>query len=89
MYFSEYMSPVGNLLLQSDGEYLTGLWIGRESPREQSEDEVVHKTKLWLDSYFRGENPVVEVPIKLRGTEFQRQVWKLLLEMVGNKIMTY
>lgn len=89
MNFTEYISPVGNILLQSDGEHLTGLWIGRENSREQAEDSVIKKTKLWLDSYFRGENPAVEIPIKLHGTEFQQQVWKILQEIPYGQIRTY
>ena len=89
MYFAEYVSPIGRLLLQSDGEHLTGLWIGRESPREQMEDAIIHKTKLWLDSYFRGENPTVEIPIKLHGTLFQQQIWELLREIPYGQVRTY
>ena len=55
LHFAEYDSPVGKLLLRSNGSALTGLWIGRELPQKAQEDAVVRKAVLWLDSYFRGE----------------------------------
>ena len=89
MRFAEYESPVGKLLLRSNGEVLTGLWIGREADAPLEEDPVLMKTKQWLDAYFRGERPTIEVPVALEGTAFQRVVWDLLLKIPYGKTCTY
>ena len=81
MYYSEYTSPVGTLLLTCREEGLTGLWMNREAPRElcrQDDHPVFRKTKLWLDAYFRGEKPPVTVALCPEGTAFRQQVWQLL-----------
>ena len=89
MRFAEYESPVGKLLLRSNGEALTGLWIGREAEASLEEDPVLMKTKQWLDAYFRGERPTMEIPVAMEGTAFQRVVWNLLLKIPYGKTCTY
>ena len=88
-YFAEYDSPVGKLLLRSNGSALTGLWIGRELPQKAQEDAVVRKAVLWLDSYFRGEAPPVTVPVVPEGTAFQMLVWELLQSIPYGETRTY
>lgn len=89
MHFAEYASPVGKLLLQSNGGALTGLWIGRETPENPEEDEVLKRAKRWLDAYFRGENPAMDLPLAPEGTEFQKQVWQLLGQIPYGQVTTY
>ena len=81
MYYSEYTSPVGTLLLTCREEGLTGLWMNREAPRElcrRDAHPVFLEAKQWLDGYFRGENPPVTVALCPEGTPFRQQVWQLL-----------
>lgn len=89
MYFAEYDSPVGRLALHSDGKALTHLLFDREETRPQSEDAVLRETKLWLDAYFRGEEPPLEIPMAPVGTAFQKLVWELLLEIPYGQTSTY
>ena len=65
-YKSTYQSPVGIIILTSDGTYLTGLWFKtsrflnlREFTDEQvnNELEIFNITKMWLNRYFAGERP--------------------------------
>lgn len=89
MYISEYESSIGKLLLQSNGEALTGLWIGGETDQPLGEDGVLCKARQWLDSYFRGENPPVDIPLSPEGTAFQKQVWQLLRDIPWGETRTY
>lgn len=89
MHFAEYNSPVGKLLLRSDGEALTGLWIGRETEAPLSEDEVLRRAGEWLDGYFRGEDEAVDFPLAPQGTAFQKRVWALLLTIPHGQVTTY
>ena len=90
MYAAEYSSPVGNLLLTCRGEGLTGIWYDREFPREAQKDHpILQQTKLWLDGYFRGEDPEFAVPVLPEGTAFQKQVWKLLQTIPYGSTKTY
>lgn len=92
MYFLEYDSPIGKLLLTCDGEGLTGLWMDREPPKDGTEQQnhpVLRKARQWLDAYFRGENPLIDFPVTPEGTSFQRQVWQILLTIPYGKTRTY
>jgi len=88
-YFREYLSPLGPLLLISDGENLTGLYLNRGVPGEEAKLPVFTQTILWLDAYFLGQSPAWLPPLKLEGTEFQKQVWRCLLAIPFGKTRTY
>lgn len=81
MYFTEYDSPIGRLLLTCREEGLTGLWMNRapsEDDCRRQDHPVFQETIKWLDSYFRGKDLPVTVPLCLEGTPFRQQVWQLL-----------
>lgn len=91
MYCSYYDSPVGKLLLTCREEGLTGIWFDRAIPADTKRENhpILQQTKQWLDAYFRGENPSIDMPVLPEGTAFQQQVWKLLLEIPYGKTRTY
>ena len=92
MYFTEYSSPVGNLLLTCREEGLTGLWMNREPSAgflRRDDHPVLQKTKKWLDAYFCGENPVMDIPLCPEGTPFRQQVWQLLLTIPYGESRSY
>ena len=53
------------------------------------EDKILEDTKKWLDLYFSGEEPNFTPALKLRGTEFRREVWKILLEIHYGETLSY
>lgn len=91
-YYTEYPSPVGTLLLTTDGESLTGLWMDIAPPAMAEENKghpVLQKASRWLDDYFRGEEPEIDFPLNPAGTSFQKQVWQILLTIPWGKVRTY
>lgn len=94
MFYTELESPVGKLLLVSDGENLTGLFMERESrifsQWQRREDlPVFCAARRWLDAYFAGEAPKETVPLKLEGTAFQTRIWEILLTIPYGETRTY
>ena len=92
IYFAEMDSPVGVLLLTADESGLTGIRMDRNAPPggTRKEDHLpLQAAKLWLDAYFRGEDPDIKVPLNLKGTPFQRQIWQLLLTIPFGETRTY
>src|SRR5690554_4738950 len=83
-YYSYYASPVGELLLASDGSALTLVSFpeGRAARQPEADwmrrngwfDQVKHQ----LAAYFAGELMDFDLPLASRGTEFQQRVWKAL-----------
>ena len=91
-YYAVYESPVGRILLRSDGESLTGLELREDAAQcgENREDlPIFRRAKGWLDGYFRGENPSADLPVKLSGTPFQQAVWEILREIPYGETRTY
>lgn len=92
-----YDSPLGQLTMKSDGESLVGLWFGgqqsgAEVPAAAHGEKalpVFSETAHWLDLYFNGERPDFTPPLSLRGSDFRREVWKLLFAIPYGKTTTY
>lgn len=94
VFFTEYPSPIGRLLLTSDGDSLTGLWMESQAcPFSQMErcDQLplFRPVRQWLDAYFRGESPAADFPLSPAGTDFQKQVWDILLRIPYGETITY
>lgn len=96
-YFDTYGSPLGEITLCCDGEYLTAVFFTGQkyadrylsSSGVRGSFPVLEQTKLWLDRYFQGDIPDFLPPMKLKGTPFQESVWALLLEIPYGETTTY
>lgn len=93
VFYTEQDSPVGALLMVSDGEKLLGLTIGgTPEPDWVREDNlgVFRQTRKWLEAYFRGvPAKAEELPLAPAGTPFQMRVWQILLDIPFGQIRTY
>lgn len=92
--YTEYASPVGTLLLCSDGKALTGLWLEKNRPNPDTmirKDDlpVLLRVKNWLDGYFAGISGEMDFPLAPSGTPFQRKVWGILLTVPRGQTTTY
>ncbi len=95
-YTAHIPSPLGELLLVSDGEALCGLYFEGQryypalpEAEERPELSVFEKTRAWLRAYFAGERPETDVPLRPDGTAFQRAVWELLREIPYGETVSY
>lgn len=92
-----YESPLGRLLLASDGEAVTGLWFegqkhfaaGLAENAEEKDLPVFRLADRWLDTYFAGKKPNDVPPLRLSGTAFSRAVWAELLLIPYGQTATY
>ena len=99
IYKTYYSSPIGKLLLASDGESLTGLWIEgqkhylykiNEQLVTNDNLEIFKEVKNWLDKYFKGEKVNINnLKLNPSGTKFQKEVWKVLCGIPYGEIITY
>lgn len=97
-FTARYQSPLGGIVLASDGEALTGLWFERQkyfastlsaNTSENPNLPIFRQTRLWLDRYFGGEILDFTPKLKMRGSTFRRQVWHKLLEIPYGHTTTY
>ena len=99
MYKCSYHTPDGfdDILLISDGEYLTGLHFvsSKDAQRhtldcEQKDLPIFRQTIKWLDIYFSGKNPDFVPKYKITGlTHFRQDVLDILNTIPYGKTLTY
>ena len=92
-----YASPLGNILMASDGEALTGLWFegqkhfarGLDAAHTEVDLPVFDAAARWLDAYFGGTRPDFAPPVDPRGTAFERAVWAELANIPYGRTAAY
>ncbi len=94
-FYATVASPVGELLLLSDGVALTGLYMSanRFSPQISAamrQDRAPFGEALrQLRAYFDHQLTAFELPIAPYGTPFQRRVWQALLAIPYGQTTSY
>jgi methylated-DNA-[protein]-cysteine S-methyltransferase len=98
-YTTYYETPLGRLLLGSDGDGLTGAWFEGQKhfgatldgARTQCPDLPLFTTiRGWFDAYFTARDPPVEdLPLAPKGGAFRQAVWRLLCDIPYGEVVTY
>lgn len=87
---SRYQSPIGTLLLTSDGSQINAVSFTSETDTITDQaDEIIDACKRQLDEYFMGRRQVFDLPISQAGTEFQQKVWHELERIPFGKTISY
>lgn len=97
MIVTTFPSPLGQMRLCSDGTHLTAVVFDGQKYEEHHIPKngvpgtcpILEQTKDWLTQYFQGNIPDHLPAMRLIGTPFQKQVWKLLLEIPYGETVTY
>ncbi len=99
IYKCTYKTPkeFSNIIMNSDGEYLTGLWFedSRDSSKhkincEEKNLPVFNETKKWLDLYFSGKVPDFTPKYKIENlTPFRKEVIDIMNTISYGKTLTY
>ena len=94
-YYQLWHSPIGDILLTSDGQALTGLYVAskRHAPQIQKHwqpagTRLAHVIQQ-LDEYFKGRRTEFDVVTRPRGTAFQQQVWAALCAIPYGETRSY
>jgi methylated-DNA-[protein]-cysteine S-methyltransferase len=90
-------SPIGRLLLGTDGEAL--IRIDMDVPDRPPRDlenwtcdpsaAPLAEVARQLEEYFTGRRRVFDLPIRMEGTEFQRRAWRMLMEIPYGQTRSY
>ena len=94
-----YKTPdnFSNMIMNSNGESLTGLWFegSRDSSKhivdcEEKDLEIFKETSKWLDIYFSGENPNFIPKYKIVNlTPFRQDVIDIMNSIEYGQTLTY
>lgn len=94
-----YKTPkeFSNIIMNSDGENLTGLWFecSRDTSKhvvecEEKDLKIFRDTSKWLDIYFSGKNPDFTPKYKIENmTPFRKEVIDIMNTISFGKTLTY
>ncbi len=76
MYAKQVMTPLGPLFLRATEKGLSEAYFGEGEERESS--PLLEEAARQVSQWFSGERREFDLALDLRGTEFQRSVWKQL-----------
>ena len=82
-------SPVGPLTLQAEDGALTAILFGDRRKGLPGDDPVLEQAVGELMEYFTGYRRDFTVPVRMRGTVFQREVWAALCEIPYGATASY
>lgn len=95
--FRSFASPVGELqLVASDAGLVAVLWPD-DDPRRVTlgplvaapDHPILVATARQLDAYFAGRLDRFDIPLDMRGTDFQKRVWAALLTIKFGETRSY
>ncbi|NMB41263.1 MAG: methylated-DNA--[protein]-cysteine S-methyltransferase [Firmicutes bacterium] len=98
-YATHFVSPLGPMMMVSDGENIVGLWLKKQKYYaatvgndliEKDDLPVFAAGKEWLEQYFAGEKPAIsQLPLAPAGSEFRKAVWAVLCDIPYGRVTTY
>ena len=99
-YTATYSSPIGPIVIESDGQAITSLRFTEEkastassvptAPKEAvPTPPIIAETIQWLDDYFAGKRPCNVPRLNPQGTAFQKRVWQALFTIWFGQTKTY
>ncbi|EAF2318380.1 methylated-DNA--[protein]-cysteine S-methyltransferase [Listeria monocytogenes] len=87
-------SPVGDLFITIDEKWIRN--ISYDEPKNWEllggtiiEKELFQALTIQLDDYFEGKREHFDLPVLLKGTDFQQKVWQALSEIPYGVVVSY
>jgi methylated-DNA-[protein]-cysteine S-methyltransferase len=88
MFCSTLQTPIGLLVIQGTSVALS--FIGFDvDDCEENPGELTELAKQQLQEYFKGERYTFDFPVEQEGTDFQKTVWKELLQIKPGQPISY
>lgn len=87
--YDHYDSPMGRLFLRGCDTALTGLSFAPYPDQTLETSALLESVKSWLDDYFAGMDRHPDFLIDLQGSDFQKLIWRMLLDIPFGQTRTY
>lgn len=82
-------SPLGNIRLEAEDDYLLSLQFTDEPIGECTKDMLFQDIKSQLKAYFDGQLRLFDIPVGMSGTAFQKQVWMRVNQVPYGDTVSY
>ena len=89
MYYFIYEYEIGKITIAEENAKIIKLVFGEVECGELRETALIKETQRQLTEYFSGERQQFDLPLELRGTDFQKKVWKALMTIPYGEVRSY
>lgn len=81
-------TPLGHLAIETENGAVERV-VFTDDELLPATEETAQKAVKQLQQYFAGERQVFDVPVRLKGTEFQVAAWEALMKIPYGETVTY
>ena len=89
-YYYEYDTELGLMSIIEEKNKIIELSINKTIKDAQKvETNLINQTYKEIQEYLNGKRIKFDIPILIRGTEFQKKVWKKLISVPYGEVVSY
>ena len=82
-----FVSLLGSITIFEEGGKIVSLLFSYSEHSDSS--PLLEKAKEEIEEYFQGKRKTFDLPLDAKGTEFQKRVWKELLDIRYGETLSY
>ncbi len=86
---AQFDSPIGSIALYAKNEKIVFLTMGADAIAPLGKAKVLAEAEKQLKRYFAGKSKVLDFPVDLQGTDFQKAVWAQIAKIGFGETKTY
>ena len=84
-----YQTKIGRIKIAQEGDAIVEINVTDSVKKSEKETPLIKKTIKEIEEYFEGKRKFFDIPISIKGTEFQEKVWKALLKIPYGETKSY
>lgn len=89
MYYGYVSSPIGKVEIEACEDAIVSISFVEDMTNQESDLPIIQEAKIQLSEYFEGRRNTFNIKYRLTGTEFQKSVWKALIEIPYGQTVSY
>jgi methylated-DNA-[protein]-cysteine S-methyltransferase len=82
-------NELGYICIKADSDKVVSVYFSDIKPETPVSNKIIEECKSQLLEYFSGSRKIFSIPLDLKGTEFQIDVWHELMKIPFGEVITY
>lgn len=97
MIYTNIKSPLGEITASAEDGAIKGVWFvgqkyypaAKDTWKYDPQHPLFIQLGSWLEDYFKGQRNIPLPELTPEGTDFQKEIWNILLEIPYGQVTTY
>lgn len=89
MFYHTFHTIIGPITVVEENEKLIQLTLEEKEIGEEKQTPILKKTEKEIIEYLEGTRKEFTIPLEIKGTKFQEEVWAALTKIPYGKTVTY